>query len=66
MSEAKIEKCPYCGGVSFGVGYSVGQGSMSVSKMGLSGCKVIHTICRNCGVIVLSQVERPNIFKENK
>lgn len=66
MEPIKIEKCPYCGNTSIGIGYQLGQGSLSASKMGLTGCKVIHMICRSCGSILYSRVEKPQIFKEDK
>lgn len=63
MSEWHIKTCPSCGQGNFGIGYQIGQASMSTSKMGLSGSRIEHQICRNCGLIVASRVEKPNIFK---
>ena len=62
MKEVKIEKCPFCGGTNFGIGYQMAQGSILTEKSGIKGSKVKHLICKECGIIVQSKVENPEIF----
>lgn len=66
MTNNQVDKCPYCESTNLGIGYQFGQGSIAPSKMGFSGCKIIHIVCRNCGSIVQSKVEKPSMFKEDK
>ena len=63
MKEVKIEKCPFCGGRNFGNGYQMSQASIMTGNSGLKGSKVKHLICKDCGSIINSKVENPEIFK---
>lgn len=59
------EKCPYCWSARLGVGYQIGDGEMLSDYFGKAGCKIIHIICKDCGSIVRSKVEKPEIFDDD-
>lgn len=63
MSE--ITKCPYCGSDQLRVGYQLNDGAMSTDYSGSKTTKIIHTICTDCGAVVMSRVEKPEIFKDD-
>jgi len=65
MSKVVIEKCPYCNGTDFGVGYQQGQASIMRNSLGFSGSKVEYLICKECGSVVHSKVLNPKIFKSD-
>ena len=49
-----------------GIGYQQSQASIMNNHSGLSGSLVEHLICKECGSIVHSKVNKPEIFKSNK
>lgn len=64
--EIKIEdrQCPGCGGENFSLGKQVGFASIySVKNPIIKGSHVTHVICKSCGRIVESYVEKPEEFK---
>lgn len=63
MSE--IKKCQYCGSEEIGIGYQLGDGEMSSDYMGNKTCKISHLICKKCGAILMSKVEKPEIFDDD-
>jgi hypothetical protein len=63
MKEVKIEKCQFCGGTIFGNGFQISQGCIMTGHTGLKGSKVTHLICKTCGSIIHSKVEKPEMFE---
>jgi DNA-directed RNA polymerase subunit RPC12/RpoP len=61
----KVTKCQYCGSKNLGVGYHFDEASILNNNSGLTGSKVIYTICRECGSIVHSRVVASQIFTKN-
>lgn len=59
MKEIKIEQCPYCGGTDFIKGYGV-QAISGSSKVANSWnlSNLVYTVCKDCGSIVHTQVEK--------
>lgn len=66
MKEIIIQKCPFCNGIDLGIGYQQSHASIMNSHSGLSGSKVEYLICKECGSIVHSRVNNPEIFKSNR
>lgn len=60
-----IEQCPYCGSEKLRIGYQIHDGEMVSDYAGDSGCRIIHKICVDCGSIVHSSVEKPEIFDDD-
>ena len=65
MVEIKIKKCQYCGATEFAEGYHYDEASIMTSNSGIVGSKAIYTICKNCGSILHSRVENPEVFNKN-
>lgn len=63
MNQWKTDKCPYCGSSNFVSGYQMGQGSLMTNKMGISGSRIEHLICKDCNMIIGSRVEKTSGFK---
>ena len=63
MNEPK--QCQYCGSTEHKVGYQIGDAEMSSDFMGNKTCKISHLICGSCGAILMSKVEKPEIFHDD-
>lgn len=65
ISETKIKICPYCNGSKVRIAYQDGYAALS---QGFKSTRVVHDVCTSCGAILLSRVEKPEIFlkKEDK
>ena len=60
-----IEKCPWCGGTEFVVGYQHQEARIMTSPNGLfSGFRVRHLICKSCGTVLLSKIAQPEKFPD--
>lgn len=63
----EIKECSYCGNTEFGKGRQIGEGNLLPVKGVLKGVlnkgtSLYHTVCLNCGSIVRTYVEKPEIF----
>ena len=59
-----IERCPFCGYAEF-IEAKQMQGEAYVSGEALFGQQLNHIICRHCGSVVRSYVEKPeNLLKK--
>ncbi|MBQ8797610.1 MAG: hypothetical protein IJZ56_05405 [Oscillospiraceae bacterium] len=59
-----IERCPFCGYSEF-IEAKQMQGEAYVSGEALFGQQLNHIICRHCGSVVRSYVEKPeNLLKK--
>lgn len=65
MTKIVYEECPYCKSKNLGFGYQVGDASLKLGVSGVFGSNIIHTICLECGSIIHSRVEKPDLFKTN-
>lgn len=63
MKNIIINKCPYCGSECLTKGYQAGEGLIYKDRIGAFGSVVEHTVCKECGSIVYSKVEKPEILK---
>lgn len=62
MMEHRNEKCPYYNGKEFVTGIQQRGGSMTSMKNPAQGTVIKHVICKNCGSIVRSYVDKTDIF----
>ena len=51
-----VQRCPWCGSTEFVVGYQGYEAMMTYTPGGFTGKKIKHLICKNCGIVVASQV----------
>ncbi len=65
MTKIVYEECPYCKSKRLSYGYQVGDASLKLGVSGVFGSSIIHTICMECGSIIHSRVEKPEMFKTN-
>ena len=65
MTKIVYEECPYCKSRNLSFGYQVGDASLKLGVSGVFGSNIIHTICMECGSIIHSRVEKPEMFKTN-
>ena len=63
MTHCRVEKCPYCGEREFVAGIQQRGGSMTSTENPANGTAIKHVICRKCGSIVRSYVDRTDIFE---
>ncbi len=61
----EIKNCRYCGSAKIKVGYQIGDGEMSSDFMGNKTCRISHLICGDCGAILMSRVDNPEIFNDD-
>ena len=61
----EVKQCIYCGSTELRVGYQLGDGEMSSDYMGNKTCKISHIICKDCGAILMSRVDKPEIFDDD-
>lgn len=61
----EITKCQYCGSEELRIGYQINDGEMSTDYRGTKTTKIVSTICKNCGAILMSKVENPEIFDDD-
>lgn len=66
MNEYPIERCPYCGGGKFGVGWQHREALVTFRKHGFAGNRLKHLICKQCGAIVYSSVAEPESFPSSE
>jgi DNA-directed RNA polymerase subunit RPC12/RpoP len=65
MTKIVYEECPYCKSKDLSYGYQVGDGSLKLGVSGVFSSNIIHTICMECGSIIHSRVEKPEMFRTN-
>lgn len=65
MTKIVYEDCPYCNSKRLSYGYQVGDACLKLGVSGVFGSNIIHTICMDCGSIIYSRVEKPEMFKPN-
>lgn len=65
MNKIVYDECPYCHSKNLSVGYQVGSACLMLGVSGVFGSNIIHTICMDCGTIIHSAVEKPDLFKSN-
>ena len=63
MKNIIIKECPYCGSDNLTKGYQAGDGMMYKDRIGAFGSVIEHTVCKDCGSIVYSKVEKIEILK---
>lgn len=66
MNKIVYDECPYCHSKNLSYGYQVGDAGLKLGVSGVFGSNIIHTICIDCGSIIHSQVEKPELFKQNQ
>lgn len=59
------QTCPKCGSGEIGEGKQIGQAKMvPIDNMTLiTASNIIAEICTDCGYIIATRVEKPDIFK---
>ncbi|ABK61742.1 MULTISPECIES: hypothetical protein [Clostridium] len=62
MKSINISKCPYCDGTEFGEGYQDHQAKLLSKNNIFKSAQIFHIVCINCGSIVHSYVNKPEIF----
>ena len=63
MNEQKQYVCPWCGGKDVVEGIQSTYAKVQPNKaLTLKGENLIHAICKNCGTVVRSYVENPQVF----
>jgi len=65
LTKIVYEECPYCKSKNLAYGYQVGDASLKLGVSGVFGSTIIHTVCMECGSIIHSRVEKPDMFKPN-
>ena len=65
MTKIVYEECPYCKSKRLSFGYQVGDACLKLGVSGVFGSNIIHTICMDCGSIIYSRVEKPEMFRTN-
>ena len=64
MNEQKLYVCPWCGGKDFVEGIQSTYAKVQPNKaLTLKGENLIHVICKNCGTVVRSYVENPQVLE---
>lgn len=59
----QINQCPFCGGTEFVYGFQGGYGAVTrEGNIFAVGQYLHHVICRNCGSVVHSYVDNPEIL----
>lgn len=61
----EINRCPFCGGTELIQGEQTYQGAIYGENM-LQGCILRHIICRQCGSVVHSYVDNPEMMLKKK
>lgn len=61
----QINNCPFCGGTEFIQGYQAGYGAI-FGESSVTGSVLKHIICRNCGSVVHSYVDNPEMLLKRK
>ena len=59
-----VEKCQWCGGTDFVIGYQHQEARIMTSPNGILGCRVRYLICKSCGAILLGQIAQPEKYKD--
>lgn len=58
-------KCSWCGCEEMGYGVQDGKARVRPAKpVTLTGEKIIHVMCKECGTIVRSYIEHPEKFSD--
>ena len=64
MNEQKQYVCPWCGGKDVVEGIQSTYAKVQPNKaLTLKGENLIHVICKNCGTVVRSYVENPQVLR---
>lgn len=64
MNEQKQYVCPWCGGKDVVEGIQSTYAKVQPNKaLTLKGENLIHVICKNCGTVVRSYVENPQVLE---
>lgn len=61
-----VKVCPFCGAAEMLEGYQDAYGSISGKNNPLGGSKLCHVVCRKCGTVVRSYVEKPEKLLRRK
>ncbi|MDD6395324.1 MAG: hypothetical protein PUB37_03975 [Firmicutes bacterium] len=65
MHGVQINQCPFCGGTEFIHGKQSSYGAV-YGECSIQACVMRHVICRNCGSIVHSYVDNPELLLKRK
>lgn len=64
MNEQKQYVCPWCGGKDVVEGGQSTYAKVQPNKaLTLKGENLIHVICKNCGTVVRSYIENPQVLE---
>lgn len=61
-----VRACPYCGGTEMIEAYQGGYGALSSRQSAFASCSLNHIICRRCGSVVRSYVDKPEKLLKRK
>ncbi len=61
IKTARIKECPYCKSRKITTGIQSGYAQIATGLIGRSSA-LIHDICTDCGAVLLSRVEKVELF----
>lgn len=61
----EIIRCPFCNGSEFVIAYQDAYGALTGESI-WTGAKLNHQICRTCGSVVRSYVDKPEKLLKRK
>lgn len=65
-SDKFVTACPYCGGTEMIEAYQDAYGAVTAKGNAFGGCRLYHSVCRNCGSVVRSYVRDPEKLLRRK